>query len=97
LVLQHNPPPITLAILSKAFAGLPSNGVSIFHLPTHLDGYRFKIAAYLEGPLGQEMEMHATPQKAQVIAFQHNCCLLEIHEEPGHLTSVTNTFVFQKR
>jgi len=63
LVLQHNPPPVTLAILDKAFSQLASGGVAIIHLPTYCDGYSFNVANYLASPIGQNMEMHATPQR----------------------------------
>ena len=97
LVLQHNAPPVNLAILDKAFAGLPPRGVAIVHIPTWHNGYRFKIGDYLAGPLGQGMEMHATPQREILdLAFRHGCGLRNIHEEPGHAVWITNIFVFQK-
>jgi SAM-dependent methyltransferase len=97
LVLQHNAPPVNLAILDKAFAGLPSGGVAIVHIPTWQKGYRFKIGDYLAEALGQHMEMHATPQREILdLAFRHGCGLRNIHEEPGHVVWITNIFVFQK-
>ena len=97
LVLQHNPPPVTLAILDKAFSQLASGGVAIIHLPTYCDGYSFNVANYLASPIGQNMEMHATPQRVILdLAFSRNCRLREIHEEPGHRIYITNLFVFQK-
>jgi 2-polyprenyl-3-methyl-5-hydroxy-6-metoxy-1,4-benzoquinol methylase len=38
LVLQHNPPPVTLEILNTMFAGLPPGGIAIFHVPTYHNG-----------------------------------------------------------
>jgi len=99
LVLQHNAPPVTLEILDKAFARLPQNGVAIIHLPTYCEGYNFNISDYLTGSrLGQEIEMHVTPQKAILeLAFRHNCWLREIHEEPGYRAYIVNIFVFHKQ
>jgi SAM-dependent methyltransferase len=97
LVLQHNPPPVTVAVLEKAFAGLAKGGVAIVHLPTYCEGYSFRVADYLSGNIGQAIEMHATPQRAILdVAARHACCLREIHEEPGHRIYITNIFVFEK-
>jgi SAM-dependent methyltransferase len=97
LVLQHNPPPVTLAILDRMFAGLLPQGVAIVHVPTYCIGYSFKISDYLADKLPPEhMHMHATPQKPILeLAWRHGCCLLDIREEdiPGW---ITNIFVFQK-
>jgi hypothetical protein len=97
LVLQHNPPPVTLAILDKMFAGLAPRGVAIVHVPTYCIGYSFNIQDYLAGKLPPAyMHMHATPQKPILeLAWRHSCCLLDTREEdiPGW---ITNIFVFQK-
>jgi SAM-dependent methyltransferase len=97
LVLQHNPPPVTLYILKKAFTRLPSSGVAIVHVRTHWDGYRFIVSEYLAQNPSSNMEMHATPQNSILeLAYQCNCRLIELHEEPGHLDNITNIFVFEK-
>jgi SAM-dependent methyltransferase len=97
LVLQHNPPPVTLEILNRMFAGLAPGGVAIFHVPTYRDGYYFTISDYLADSLPPEhMHMHVTPQKAILeLAWHHGCALLDVREEiaPGW---VINVFVFQK-
>jgi 2-polyprenyl-3-methyl-5-hydroxy-6-metoxy-1,4-benzoquinol methylase len=98
LVLQHNPPPVTLSILNKAFTGLLSNGVAIVHLRTHENGYRFKVSDYLAHGPSKDMEMHSTPQSAILaVANRCGCRLVELHEEPGHIDNVTNIFVFEKQ
>jgi SAM-dependent methyltransferase len=98
LVLQHNPPPVTLSILQKAFSGLSPRGVAIVHVRTWGEGYRFKVSAYLKDGLSRDMEMHATPQRAVLaLADQCGCRLVEMHEEPGHMDNVTDIFVFEKR
>lgn len=97
LVLQHNPPPVTLCILDKMFAGLAPRGVAVVHVPTYCVGYSFNIADYLAGKLGSEMEMHFTPQKPILeLAWRHGCCLVDIREEPVGEKWVVNHFVFQK-
>lgn len=97
LVLQHNPPPVTLEILNRMFAGLAPGGVAIFHVPTYHDGYYFTISDYLADRLPPEnMHMHATPQKPILeLAWRHGCVLLDVREElaPGW---IINIFVFQK-
>ena len=97
LVLQHNPPPVTLEILNRMFAGLAPGGVSIFHVPTYHNGYYFKITDYLADSLPPEnMHMHVTPQKAILeLAWHHGCALLDIREEIAP-DWVINIFVFQK-
>jgi SAM-dependent methyltransferase len=97
LVLQHNPPPVTLYILDRMFAGLALRGVAIVHVPTYRIGYSFNITDYLAGRLGEEMEMHVTPQKEILeLAWRHGCCLLDVREEPVPAEWLTNIFVFQK-
>jgi hypothetical protein len=97
LVLQHNPPPVTLAIMDRMFAGLVPQGVAVVHVPTYHYGYSFNISDYLADKLPPEhMHMHATPQKPILeLAWHHGCCLLDVREEaiPGW---ITNVFVFQK-
>jgi SAM-dependent methyltransferase len=97
LVLQHNPPPVTLEILNRMFAGLAPEGVAIFHVPTYHNGYYFKITDYLADSLPPEnMHMHATPQKPILeLAWRHGCALLDIREEIAP-DWVINIFVFQK-
>jgi SAM-dependent methyltransferase len=96
-VLQHNPPPATLAILDKAFAGLAEDGIAVIHVPTFAEGYSFSIAEYLAGQLGRDLEMHFAPQLSILeLGFSHRCRLKEIHEEPWHHTQIANIFVFQK-
>jgi 2-polyprenyl-3-methyl-5-hydroxy-6-metoxy-1,4-benzoquinol methylase len=96
-VLQHNPPPVTLAILSRAFKYLNSDGIAIIQVPTFFRGYRFKISEYLSNSRPLEMEMHVTPASHIFeAAFQNDCCLVDVHEEPGHVESITNIFTFKK-
>jgi SAM-dependent methyltransferase len=97
LVLQHNPPPLTLAILDRGFAGLAPQGVAVVHVPTYWNGYSFNVSDYMAEKLPPEhLHMHATPQKPILeLAWKHGCCLLDVREE-GPSSRLTNFFVFQK-
>jgi len=97
VVLQHNPPPVTLAILDKMFAGLAPQGVALVHVPTYRNDYSFNVSNYLARKfLPGHMDMHATPQKPILeLAWHHSCRLLDIREEQIP-EWVTNVFVFQK-
>lgn len=65
IVLQHNPPPVIELTLSRLLRSLKPGGVAIFQLPTHIPGYRFVVAEYLQALRAgqhQGMEMHMLPQ-----------------------------------
>jgi len=98
LVLQHNPPPVTLEILNQMFAGLAAGGVAIVHVPTYHIGYYFNVTDYLADNLPPEHKhMHVTPQKPILeLAWRHGCCPLDVREEFVSDQWLTNIFVFQK-
>ena len=99
LVLQHNPPPVTEAILDGIFARLAPGAIAFFHLPTYIPDYRFDLDAYLadrENDLG--MEMHALPQKEIFrIAERHGLDTLEVLNEANEHRMVASYFLMQKR
>jgi SAM-dependent methyltransferase len=102
IVLQHNPPPVILAILNVAFRRLEPGGVAMFQVPTWIQGYRFSARAYLAGAPGTEMEMHAVPQAAVFeLAARHGLIPRDIREDnalvgrPGE--ALSNSFTFEKR
>ena len=102
IVLQHNPPPVILAILGMAFRRLQPGGVAMFQVPTWIEGYRFSVRDHLAGAPGSEMEMHAVPQAAVFdLAAKHGLVPRDIREDsalvgrPGQ--ALSNTFVFEKR
>jgi len=80
LVLQHNPPPITEAVLDQIFARLESGGIAYFHLPTYMSGYGFDTQSYLsERGDKLDMEMHALPQaRVFEVAARHGMQPLEV-------------------
>ena len=101
IVLQHNPPPIIMAILERVFALLAPGGVAIFQVPTYQVGYSFSVAKYLEKPLGEEMEMHMVPQGAVLeAAWRHGCRLLEMREDTPVVSNsprwLSNLYAFTK-
>jgi SAM-dependent methyltransferase len=86
LVLQHNPPPVIAWLLGLAFARLAPGGVALFQVPTHREGYRFDIAAYLAEPGEPGMEMHVLPQPVVfALAEAAGLSVLEVREDT-HLT-----------
>lgn len=103
IVLQHNPPPVMLAILRAAFRGLSPGGVAIFQVPTYAVGYRFALDDYLAGRIGQNMEMHVLPQPALfALAAAEGMELLEMRDDTGVIVGrpdrwVSNMFCFRRR
>ena len=101
IVLQHCPPPLTMRILRQAFHALSTGGIAVFQLPVWSRDYEFRVAPYLEGTPGVEMEMHAIPQRAilELADFQ-GLVLRDVREDsflvgrPG--AALSNTFVFEK-
>lgn len=102
IVLQHNPPPIIIAVLRRAFLHLRPGGMAVFQVPTWMKGYAFSSERYLAGTPGDGMEMHAVPQAAVLeLAAAHGMVLRDIREDsalvgrPGK--GLSNTFAFEKR
>jgi SAM-dependent methyltransferase len=78
IVLQHNPPPIILAILKSAFEGLRPGGIAYFQVPTYSRDYAFDLQAYL-GVTELSMEMHFVPQRSIFeLAHQHSMQPVEV-------------------
>jgi SAM-dependent methyltransferase len=103
IVLQHNPPPVMLAVLRAAFRGLAAGGAAIFQVPTYALGYRFVLDAYMAGQIGERMEMHVLPQRALfTLAEAEGMELLEMRDDTGIVVGrpdrwVSNMFCFRKR
>lgn len=99
IVLQHNPPPVILAFLERFASKMAKNGVMYFQAPTHLPGYRFRLAEYLRRPEDGTMEMHAVPQSEIFRLLEKaNLRLVEVLEDDwtGIPGGVSNTFVAQR-
>jgi SAM-dependent methyltransferase len=102
IVLQHNPPPVTMEILNRVFRSLPIGGVAMFQVPIYKIGYKFSIEDYLKSSLGDEMEMHCLPQRA-IFDVADNCGMRVLDVREDTLTSIglqwqwlSNSFVFLK-
>ena len=64
IVLQHNPPPLILSILGRAFEQLRPGGIAHFQVPTYAMHYKFDLDDYLDQLENTGMEMHFVPQRA---------------------------------
>lgn len=101
IVLQHDPPPIAMEVLARAFDSLSPGGVAVFQLPVWLAGYRFRAREYLAAWPGRNMELHCIPQGAVLeLARRKGLVLRELREENGVLSTpgraISNNFVFEK-
>lgn len=102
IVLQHNPPPAIVAILTALLRRLRSGGVAYFQVPTHAVDYRFGLDQYLQHGLdARHIEMHCVPQRRIFkIASDAGCDVLEVREDDWvgrrHL-ELSNTFLLRKR
>jgi SAM-dependent methyltransferase len=100
IVLQHNPPPVMLALFEGLLARLNPGGVAVIQIPTYLPpGYRFDLAAYEATP-GGDMEMHALPQAEAFRAVREaGVEVLEVLEDgwTGYGAGArSNTFVMRR-
>lgn len=100
IVLQHNPPPVIVALLRRALAALKPDGIAIFQLPTYIIGYRFDLRGWLAADHALDMQMHCLPQEVVMeIIYASNCRVLSVREDdwagaPGRM--ISNTFVCRK-
>lgn len=102
IVLQHNPPPAIVAILTALLARLKPGGVAYFQVPTHATHYSFKLDDYLRDALtAAHIEMHYVPQRRifQLVS-DANCDVLEVREDDWvgrRDVELSNTFLVRKR
>lgn len=101
IVLQHDPPPVAMEVLSRAFDSLSPGGVAIFQVPVWLAGYRFRAREYLAAWPGRNMELHCVPQGAVLaLARRKGLVLRELREQNGVVgvpgRAISNNFVFEK-
>jgi SAM-dependent methyltransferase len=83
IVLQHNPPPLIVALLKSMLDKLKPGGIAYFQVPTYRVGYNFRIDDYLRNVSSTgTMEMHLIPQHRLFdILDQSGCRLLECRED----------------
>lgn len=81
IVLQHNPPPVMAAMLTKLLEKVRVGGYALFQLPTYRRDYRFTVATYMEDN-NAVMEMHVLEaRRVFAILKALNYDLLEVHED----------------
>ncbi|MDQ2780308.1 MAG: class I SAM-dependent methyltransferase [Pseudomonadota bacterium] len=102
IVLQHNPPPVMVAVLQRLLARLRPGCVAYFQVPTHAVGYGFKLDAYLAHGLdATHIEMHYLPQRRVFqLAHEARCDVLEVREDNWvgrRDLELSNTFLLRKR
>jgi 2-polyprenyl-3-methyl-5-hydroxy-6-metoxy-1,4-benzoquinol methylase len=77
ITLQHNPPPIQLAILEIVLRNLQPGGFFFFQTPTYIPNYEFNIAKYLKSS-GSQMEMHPVPMPEVFELLLKNDCGIKL-------------------
>jgi SAM-dependent methyltransferase len=101
IVLQHNPPPVIKAILSKILLKLRTGGLGYFQVPTYKLNYVFNARAYLDRTSSEgKMEVHALGQSEVLkLIREADCDLLEIREDgwTGSPLFISNSFLVMKR
>ncbi|MDH4393593.1 MAG: class I SAM-dependent methyltransferase [Aquabacterium sp.] len=102
IVLQHNPPPVMALTLDRLLRCLKPGGVGVFQLPTHIPGYRFVVAEYLQALRDgqhQGMEMHMLPQaRVFEIIDAAGCQPCEVFsDEAAGPVYTSHTFVVRAR
>lgn len=103
IVIQHNPPPVMLALVRAALECLNPGGIAVFQVPSYMVGYQFDADAYLAQSFEVEagFEMHCLPQSVVfALILESGCELLELHEDgaggaPRQLFS--NTYVVRRK
>jgi hypothetical protein len=100
IVLQHNPPPVTVWILKKLLACLNPGGVAYIQIPTYRNGYLFEAERYLQTAQPNTLEMHFLPQHEVFrVISESGCICLEIREDGmvgDESMMLSNTFLIQK-
>lgn len=101
IVLQHNPPPVMVAVLQRLLARLRPGGVAYFQIPTHAVGYGFELDHYLAHGLDTtHIEMHYLPQRRVFqLAREARCDVLEVREDNWvgrRDLELSNTFLLRK-
>lgn len=82
IVLQHNPPPIILALVRRALESLRPGGLALFQIPVWISDYAFSTRAYLDAPAPEIIEMHYVPQeRIFALSLELGCRMLEVRKD----------------
>jgi SAM-dependent methyltransferase len=97
LVLQHNPPPLSIYLLKLGLSQLAVGGVAVIQIPYFIEGYNFQENAYFQ-ERRHLMEMHAIPQHMILDAAAEEACRTRLVMEDGRVGPMgrSATFVFEK-
>ena len=101
IVLQHNPPPVIMALIRIALTALKPGGLAMFQVPTYIIGYRFDLKEWLATDHALDMQMHCVPQDAVLdMIAKTNCRLLGLREDgwtgaPDMI--ISNTFFCKRK
>jgi hypothetical protein len=100
-VLQHNPPPLIAALLTRLLNKLRPGGVAYFQVPTYRLNYRFLVDEYLRTASPMDgIEMHVIPQWVLFdILHRCGCRLLECREDhwTGDPRMISNSIFLRKQ
>lgn len=98
IVLQHNPPPLIMALLRAMLRSVRGQGVVFFQVPTYIAKYRFSTKSWLASRQPLDMEMHSVPMAAVFGALQEQgFAVREVREDTScGATIISDTFIAQK-
>jgi SAM-dependent methyltransferase len=101
IVLQHNPPPLIVALLKSLLNKLRPGGVAYFQVPTYRLNYHFQVDEYLRSASPTDgIEMHVIPQYVLFdILNRSRCNLLECRENDwtGDHRMISNSIFLRKQ
>jgi SAM-dependent methyltransferase len=101
IVLQHNPPPMMVEILSSVFTALRAGGHCFFQVPTYARDYSFNVDSYWKDLADKkQMEMHFLPQKI-VLELAQKSRVFPVEVQPDKCIGnpnnwISNTFLMTK-
>lgn len=96
IVLQHNPPPVMAAILSKLLLCLAPGGCIVIQIPTYIENYEFNVEQYLVSP-ASGITANLLPQAEIFRIFaESNCEMLEVRQDNSLGPALSHTFVARK-
>jgi SAM-dependent methyltransferase len=99
IVLQHNPPPVQLKLVSAMLQALQVGGVALFQTIVSGIGYGYSVDQHLSARTLDDFEMHAVPMKYIFEAIHDNDCqtIDVVHDMAGGYNVTSYTFLVQKR
>lgn len=99
IVLQHNPPPVMLAILEALCSRVKQGGYLYVQAQTYLSGYSYSAKEHLKNST-TKLEMHIIPQHVFLAAIQRaGLTILEVMEDgaAGNLNYKSQTVLAYRK